>query len=125
MVRPWAVWFPELASGLPRWLASACGPRFHHLRILAQTDHVGENPIGAGNSLGHLAVESVGVIDVNALAVFRVDEAAFLGSLARIVRFEQRNILRVPTLKKFRATLFEPVFKILGGDFVGPRENRV
>jgi hypothetical protein len=60
--------------------------------ILPEANHVGENAVCAGHTLGHLAIESVGVIDVNALAVFRKNESALLRSLARIVGLQERLI---------------------------------
>jgi hypothetical protein len=61
--------------------------RTHQLRILPKTNHVGEKAICAGHTLWQLAVKGVGIVDIHTLPVFRIKEAAFLGSLARVVGF--------------------------------------
>src|SRR5579864_48539 len=94
------------SGALQELLALPCQIRLLSLRILAETDQVRKNPICPGNAVRHLTVKSIGVVDINALPVFCINQTTLLGCLPRIVSFDQGFIRRIPTRKELRATLF-------------------
>src|SRR5580698_3006933 len=79
--------------------------RTQALRILPKTNQVGENAVRARNTVGHLAVEGVGIIDVDAPSIFCIDKAALLGSLTWIVSLQQGLVGCIPALQELRAAL--------------------
>src|SRR5271170_7472068 len=89
------------------------------------THEVGENAVRSGNGFGHLAVEGVGHVDVGALAVAGVKQAAFLRVLSGVLRLREGSVVRVPRLHEGVAALFDPSVEVGFCDFVGKGHERV
>src|SRR5258708_26694961 len=88
--------FSRSISGLLRRGVGCCRGGTRSPRVFAEADHVGKNAVGAGYAFGHLAIESVRVIDVHAFSVLRVDQASLLWSLSGIMGFNERHIRGIP-----------------------------
>src|SRR5258705_9941635 len=115
-------WRPSYRKGTrPQSLGSTIA----EIRVLRQTDHVCKETERSRNPFGQLAVESVGVVDIEAFAVSGVEQPALLRFLSVIPGGQQCGIVRIPGLEKLRAALLNPTFEVALRDGVGPQEDRI
>ena len=56
------------------------------LWVLGKADHVRKDSVRAWHALGKFAIERVGVVNVNAFTVFRIEKSALLRLLICIMR---------------------------------------
>src|ERR1041385_9331241 len=93
------------------------------LSLMSRADQIHKQANRAGYSGGKLTRKSVSRKDVNAFAVVRQQQTAFLRRLARIVRLQQRLELRVPLRHEIKTALLHPAVKIFLRDLVWPVED--
>src|SRR5579885_2265407 len=97
----------------------ACGAQ---LRMARQAHQVGKDAVGAGHAFGQLSVEGIGIVNVYALAVARIQQSPFLRRLAGIVGGKQRLVMRVPRTHEFRSAFLHPTLEVVLRDEVRPGE---
>src|SRR6266702_2541205 len=73
--------------------------------VLAHADEVGHDAEGTGDTVGHLAEEGVGEVDVGALSVAGVEEAALLGILIDVVHLGEGDVFGIPLAHEAVAAL--------------------
>src|SRR5208282_1445059 len=110
------------ARPTPR-MSSGCSAGLLGLMAHAQQVHVEAN--GAGHAEGQLAEECVSGVDVMALAVLRQQQTALLWLLIRIIRRQQRLVLRVPLVHEVQPALLHPAIEIVRRELVGITKDRV
>src|SRR5579875_2744113 len=107
------------------WPIRACDGCMRELPHMTCAEQVSEQPPGAGDALGQLAVERVGDIDVLPPAILSPQQAPALRVLSGIGGLGQGRIPRVPAGCKAMTALFKPACDISLGDAIGPGEQRV
>src|SRR5260370_22435682 len=107
------------------WLSGALTETVASTRRAGGGEGNEEEEVGAGGPFGELAEEGQAGVDVDALAVARVNERAGLLRVAGIIHGQQGRVFAVELRPQIQAALLHPAIKIRFGDFVGAIEKRV
>src|SRR5262249_45187203 len=83
---------------------------------LPGADHVGEKTVGPGHARRQLPKEGKRGEDVDTPSIARIERAAELRLLARIVRLEHRLIVRIPLARDVNRALLHPAIEIALGN---------
>src|SRR5581483_42825 len=93
------------------------------LWIFSKTYQISENAICPRYAGGQLTIKRKSIINIKPFAISRQQQTTILRLLARIVRFYQCLIVRVPFAHESMATLFFPSVKVRFVNFVRPRKH--